>query len=295
MRLRRPVLIIACLAVFYTIVLWQCQPEPTPPEVKAEIVHRLYLPIIYSKPKSALHGVCGGDLDKIGADWAYNWTWDTQGNPRLVPMIRDVTKMDHLLEAVENAKASRDWLMGFNEPDKPEPYGHLTTPAEGADAWRAIEKAATDIKLLSPAPSQDDPDWLWQMVAAYKSRYGGKPRFDAIGVHYYSGCPPDIEGGKRHLLRVRREALAHGYDVPLWSTEFGGWCVWPNPRSGNERMMRELIPWMKERPWIARYSWFMSLIPPDVPWLPGDFSSCSLIDWQTRELSELGRLYKELK
>jgi len=270
------------------IILWGCQFAEQPPE---PIVHPIYLPMIHSGPKPAMRGVCGfAYFDKIGADWAYSWTWDTRGNPKFVPMIRDVTKMEYLPEAVENAQAS-GWLMGFNEPDMPEPYGHLTTPAEGARAWRTIEKAATEIRLVSPVPSQLDFGWLWRMVAAYKSRYGEKPRFDAIAVHYYSLCPPDIEGSKRHLLRVRQEALAHGYDVPIWLTEFGGCCPWPDPSNGNEQMMRELIPWMKQQPWIGRYAWFMALIPPDVSWLPGDFSNCSLIDWETRELTELGQLY----
>jgi len=59
-------------------------------------------------------------------------------------------------------------------------------------------------------------------------------------------------------------------------------------------MMRELIPWMKRQPWIERYAWFMARIRPVEPGLPDDYSSCSLIDWETGELTELGELYKEL-
>ena len=129
-----------------------------------------------------------------------------------------------------------------------------------ARAWWLIEEAAVSIKLVSPALSQEGLDWLWRMVAAYTDLYGKQPRFDAIAVHYYAGCPPDIEGGKRYLLRARREALAHGYNVTLWLTEFAGCCAWPHPSNGNVKMMRELIPWMEKQPWIDRYSWFMAEI-----------------------------------
>jgi len=278
--------LLVCTILVASIFFWGClfAEEPT--------VHTIYLPAIHSGPKPAMLGVCGfAGFDKIGAEWAYSWTGNTGSNPRFVPMIRDIRPetMSRLSEAVENARAS-GWLMGFNEPDMEWPYGWLTTPEEGARAWRLIEEAALGIKLLSPTPSQNDFDWLWRMVTAYESLYGERPRFDAIGVHYYSGCPPDIEAGKQHLLRVRQEALVHGYDVPLWLTEFAGCCPLPDPENGNAQMMIELIPWMKARAWMGRYAWFMALIQPDDPVLPG-FTSCSLIHWETGELTELGKLY----
>jgi len=258
-------------------------------ELSAEepIDYITYLPVIQ---RPALRGVCGfAHFDKIGADWASSWTWKTRGNPKFVPMIRDIRpqNMDHLAEAVENAKAS-GWLMGFNEPDLPFPAGWLTTPVEGARAWRIIEGATQGINLVSPAPSQNNFDWLWQMVAEYEQLYGRKPRFDAIAAHYYGTDP---QGAKDFLSRVRHEALAHGYDIPIWLTEFAGYCTLPHPQNGNERMMRELIPWMKVQPWIGRYAWFMARICPIESGLPSDYSSCSLTDCETGELTELGELY----
>jgi len=247
----------------------------------------IYLPIIYA-PQSALRGVCGfAYFDKIGAKWAHSWTPNTGSNPEFIPMIRDAEDMSLLVEAIENAQAT-GWLMGFNEPDLPPPPGSLISPTDGAIFWRTIENAATSIKLVSPAPSQNNFGWLWQMVAAYESLYGRKPRFDAIGIHYY-GIDPDA--AKAYLTSVRQQALAYGYNVPLWLTEFAGYCTLPHPQNGNERMMRELIPWMKQQSWIGRYAWFMARIRPVEPGLSDDFSSCSLTNWETGELTELGELY----
>ncbi|MFH1634882.1 MAG: glycosyl hydrolase [Chloroflexota bacterium] len=227
--------------------------------------------------------------------WCYNWCPGYLGildrYPGWTPMIRDMDQLARLDEAVEIARGGGGWLMGFNEPNVREPYGSLIPPAEAAVAWRAIEQKADGIKLLSPAPSQLDPGWLWRMVSEYEQRYGHKPRFDAIGVHCYCYLrnPPDPQEIKDHLLRVRREALAHGYDVPLWLTEFAGACNLPNPQSGNEQVVRELLPWLEATPWIGRYSWFMSYISGTDPWAPG-MGSCSLTD-SSGDLTGLGELY----
>lgn len=263
---------------------WQCEGGEELPEP----IHTIYLPAIYAPSPPALKGVCGfAGLDAMNASWTYSWRWQVpEGDPRYVPMIRDMRQFEHLAEAVKLAEAS-GWLMGFNEPDLPPPPGSSITPREGAIAWRSIENAAQGIKLLSPATSQDTFDWLWRMVAEYERLYGRKPRFDAVGVHYYGNDP---QAAKDFLIRVRGEALARGYDVPLWLTEFAGYCTLPSPQNGNERMMRELIPWMRQQPWIARFSWFMSIIRPDDPTLPG-FVSCSLLDYKTKEPTTLGKLY----
>ena len=198
--------------------------------------------------------------------------------------------MDHLPEAVEHAQAS-GWLMGFNEPDMPEPYGHLTTPGEAAAAWRIIEQQAAGIRLVSPVPSQEDFDWLWRMVAEYEILYGEKPRFDAIGVHWYNWVEPSsVQPAKDHLLQVRQQALAHGYDVPFWLTEFAGHIGQPDPQGGHQRLMEEFIPWMEDRPWIGRYAWFATLIKPVEPWCTG-CQYCSLT-YESGELTPIGVIYE---
>lgn len=291
---RTRLLLLACILV--APFLLQCgqlaeqSAEPT--------VHITYLPIVYSGPRPALKGIgltgsCSA-VEKLGVNWYYAWHWRPPcSSAGFVPMLRDIGCMAELDQAVGFARAS-GWLMGFNEPDKPEPYGHLTTPEEGAVAWRAIERQAVGIRLVSPVPSQDDFNWLWRMVAAYESFYGEKPRFDAIGVHWYNWQnPSSVQPAKDYLLRVRREALAHGYDVPLWLTEFAGHVGRPDPAGGHQKLMEEFIPWMREQSWIGRYAWFASRVRPMEPWC-AYCQYCSLT-YEDGTLTPIGITYRGIE
>ena len=256
-------------------------------------VHTLYLPIIYAGPYPALKGVSHhpamySDLIPLNVEWYYDWRFrppvDHQGSG-YVPMIWGRGTMRFLDEAIENARPS-GWLMGFNEPDL-ESQANIS-PREAAELWRQIEARADDIKLLSPAPSHEHPEWLWEMVTEYEKKYGRNPRFDAIAAHLYS---PDPEWAKSYLIHVRQDALAHGYDVPIWLTEFGGICTIPPPGNGNERLMRELVPWMQEQSWMDRYAWYKAMMSPNIAgW---EWRYCSLLDYKTGQPTELGELYKE--
>ena len=292
MKKTRLFLLLICVGGLIT--LWQCLPEFTPPEIEARVVYRLYLPITY---KVALHGVglsgpCSA-VGLLGVDWYYNWSVGpcVAGDPRYVPMIWGRDQMVLLPQAVIVARQGSGWLLGFNEPDL-EVQANIA-PEEAAELWRQIEAQAGGIKLVSPVTSQHDPGWLWRMANAYKGKYGRKPRFDAIAAHYYTWLPPSPQKTKDYLLQVRREALAHGYDTPIWLTEFGAMCWKPEPAGGNQALMRELMPWMRSQSWIGRYAWFASRLP-QPPWVL-NAAHCSLTDTQTFQLTELGELYKELK
>lgn len=283
--------LIASLAICL-IVLWQCWPKPAPPEVR--VVHHTYLPMVCTGPSVALGGVgLSGPCSAVAIlnlDWYYNWGWRPckTNDPLYVAMIWGRGAMRYVPEAIAIARAGSGWLLGFNEPDQLAQAN--ISPREAAELQHRIEAQAEGVKLVSPAPSQDDPGWLWRMVDEYQQKYGHKPRFDAIAAHYYahSGEPDDV---KQYLLKIRRESLEHGYDVPIWLTEFAGLCTQPDPRGGHRRIMREVIPWMKQQPWMGRYAWFASRLPDEVT---ADMEPCSLTDPQTFQLTSLGELYKSI-
>jgi hypothetical protein len=289
----------ALLLLVRVVLLGVCAAKQ--PTVEPAMVDTIYLPVIGMGPKPALKGVAltgpRGAVGQLEAQWYYNWSWKAPTpDPLFVPMIWGKSSMKYLTEAASIAKAGSGWLLGFNEPDIGWPWGCNIDPAEGAVLWHEIEQQAAGVLLVSPTPSQEDFDWLWRMVAAYEAQYGSKPRFNAIGVHWYNWQnPASVQPAKDHLLRVRAEALAHGYDVPLWLTEFAGHVrIW-DPAGGHLRLMEELIPWMWEQSWIARYAWFATH-------LTGDQSSClncqpcSLTDPETgQQLTILGESYKEIE
>jgi hypothetical protein len=254
-----------------------------------------YLPIIRSRELNPKKGTfltyppCS-DIPMLAASWYFNGS--TRPDPtcpapdnRFVPMIRNAAGMSALPEAIANAQAS-GWLMGFNEPNLS--WQGNMTPAEAAELWPQIEAQAGVIKLVSPAPSQHNPSWLWQMVTEYQNRFGHAPRFDAIAWHIYANNPTTIQN---FLSDRRNEALTRGYDVPIWVTEYGGYC-WESAtgNTGNDTIMTVVTPWFDSKPWIGRYAWFANRIYGTETWGPG-WQSCSLVNVTTGELNPLGVIY----
>jgi hypothetical protein len=268
---------------------------------------QIFLPIIIKAPYEPEKGVSLAypnceDLTALGAGWYYNnLITPSAGCPlldqRFVPRIHnsEQTTAIAITTAISNAKVS-GWLMGFTEPNLP--WQGNTTPLAGAQAWRAIEAAAlpAGIKLVAPSPSQHNPGyydplgytWIWKMVDEYQGLYGEKPHFDAMGWNYYESNSQAI---KNFLTARRNEALARGYDVPFWVTEYGGRC-WDTGHfpTGNETIMTQVTPWLKSVAWITRYAWFSNRIKGNESWGP-NWQSCSLVNSNTGALTSLGGLY----
>ncbi len=255
-----------------------------------------YLPIVLNRELNPKKGVfmiyppCS-DISMLAASWYLNGSVYPEPScptpdKRFVPLIPNAENMSELPEAIANAQAS-GWLQGFSEPNL-STHGDMT-PAEAAELWPQIEAQAraAGIKLVSPVPSQHDPDWLWRMVDEYQERYGQPPHFDAIAWHIYETDPTTM---KDFLIARHDEALARGYDVPIWVTEYGGYCWESAPGdTHNDEIMTVITPWFDSTPWIERYTWFANRIYG--PEEPISWESCSLVNVTTGALNPLGVIY----
>jgi hypothetical protein len=262
-----------------------------------EYTYTTYLPIVLSpelNPKKGafmIYPPCS-DISMLAASWYYNVSVHPDPicpttDERFVPLVYNGENIEELLPiAITNAQAS-GWLMGFTEPNLSW-QGNLT-PTLAAELWHQIEDQAGSIKLVSPAPSQHDPDWLWDMVDEYQAHYGQLPRFDAIAWHIYWDDPQYI---RDFLIARHEEASINGYpDVPIWVTEYSGKC-WNSATAdtGNDEIMTVVTPWFDSTPWIERYAWFANRIYGTEPSTPG-WQSCSLVNVTTGALNPLGVIY----
>lgn len=271
--------------------------------------YTVYLPIIIGPPApSSKKGfvefgspACN-DLTALRSAWYQNGgpfpdsTCGSEYHQNFVPRLYNKNTMQYLSQAVTNAQAS-GWLIGFGEPNLTEQNSYLS-PTEGAQLWKQIEDAVagTDVKLVSPAPNQWNPgqhgqqyghQWTWHMVAEFQRLYQRKPRFDALGWHYYSTSLPNLQ---TFLTARRSEAVARGYDVPFWLLEYGGGCV-GGSTSQIRAYMNAATPWLNNTPWIGRYTWFAARITPSSDSAGHDYTPCSLIDYQTGKTTALGQAY----
>jgi hypothetical protein len=269
-------------------------PLPVTP-VEADMDNYVYLPFLATPKLNAKKGAfitysACQDVSALRASWYLsNGVQPPAGcpqpDPRFVPVIHNAGSMAQLSTAISQAQVS-GWLKGFIEPNLA--WQGNVSPAQAAVFWRQIEieaDAVGGIKLVSPSPSQHDPGWLWRMVVEYRARYGGQPRFDAIGWNYYHREPEQTQA---YLRTRRQDALANNYNVPVWVIEYAGEC-WNNG-TGNQAIMNSVTPWFGETAWISRYAWFANRIVGTEPWGPG-WQSCSLVNPSTGALNPLGQLY----
>ncbi|RMI12859.1 MAG: hypothetical protein D6681_06300 [Calditrichaeota bacterium] len=278
-------------------------------QLTARGVYSVFLPIIFGPPAPSTKkgfmefgSPACNDLTALRAAWYQNASpfpdpaCGSEYHQYFVPRIYNKEMMIYLSQAVTNAQAS-GWLIGFGEPNLTEQNSYLT-PTEGAQLWKQIEDAVagTNVKLVSPAPNQWNPgqygqqyghQWTWYMVDEFQRLYGRKPRFDALGWHYYATSLADLQA---FLTARRSEALARGYDVPFWLLEYGGSCVGGSvPQL--QTFMAQATPWLNETPWIGRYTWFAARIMPSSDTAGHDYTPCSLIDYQTGNITALGQTY----
>jgi hypothetical protein len=182
-------------------------------------------------------------------------------------------------------EGNSEWLMGFNEPDLSSQAN--ISASQAALLWRQIEQKYPSRKLVAPAPSGSNPNWLVDFRTAYLSDYGAPPRLDALAVHCYawqaSAC---IQFTQNYY-----EAWAKAWGVPeVWVTEFSFATTGPNTPSQSIREGQTFIDWIESDPLITRFAWFASKIQGIEAWLPPSFDT-PLIDWTSGKPTAYGNMY----
>lgn len=240
----------------------------------AETATTVYMPLVTatrSKIGIAPGGYVTGDLELLNAAWSYRWNNEIYSDTiEWVDMIWGARYMDVPIRS--------NIILGFNEPDRPDQAN--LDPLAAAQLWRQIEMRYPYKRLISPAPSQADPGWLWCMADEYTALYGVQPRFDGIAVHYYrdSDDAPQVSD---YLSQRRADAIAHGYAVPLWLTEVGA-CG-----ASEVATLQDVIRAANEFDYLERAAWYK---------LRADYwdqRECSTMIDERGELTALGVEYRE--
>lgn len=256
-----------CAALFLFLV-----GLPAPREAQP-FASRLYVPLFINTPHHSKIGVAPGgylqgDLAFVGAAWAY--TWDNKNPLPDAEQIDMISGADYLTVALRSSV-----VLGFNEPDLAG-----MSPEQGAALWRQVEALHPDKCLVSPAPSQFDPGWLWRMVDAYRALYHQRPQFCGVAVHYYR-LDDDMPLVSDYVQSIRAVEQAHGYDAPIWLTEIG--ACWADEIA----TLDDMVTFANDTEWVARAAWYK--LRPD--WW--DVSQCSsLLD--DNGLTALGVEYRRL-
>lgn len=285
--------------MFFAVSATQAQanpPAPTPrPQAAAPAnagaPFKVHLPIVQSngyvapEPLASKKGVgltyndCP-TVSSVKAAWQYGWTM----SPANCPNVENVPLMEGRHEINQTAGGNSQWLMGFNEPDLG--WQETLSFADWAAAWREIEKKYPKTKLLAPAPSGGDPNWLDQFRNAYIAAYKTAPRFDGLAVHCYAWYASDCINHTKKFL-----SWANSWQVPeVWVTEFSFSPVSPSSQSQSLRETQTYVNWMTNEAKITRYAWFTSKVQGNEAWLSPYFVT-PLAQWSDGKLTAFGSNY----
>lgn len=231
------------IAIAAGVTVSQVIPQPTS-ELKP--VYRMYLPMIQRQPiqKKGIglpkeHQDCS-QIGLVNAAWYYDWSptpldcWDAES----VSMVWGKSIPSFIT-------GTSPYLLGFNEPDRADQSN--LTPQEAAQLWGYIESYYPNKKLISPAPSHENPEWLreWYVLA--------QPQLAGLALHCYLPTAQECIDLVQKYISWARE-----WDVPeIWVTEFAfeDWAE-----------AQVFIEWMEREPIVRRYAWFASRIDGDESW-----------------------------
>lgn len=203
--------------------------------------------------------------------WNYSWGMELiEQQPAeiaFVPMVWGAWGEDTLQESLNTTLVPKikagdvRYVLGFNEPDKPEQANMPYTRA--LKYWPMLE--ALNVPLCSPAcanPLSDVDDstqgvrgtWMRDFMKVADER---GYRIDYIGVHWYGG--PSPTAFKQRMIDIYK---AYG-ERPLLITEFAlaDWGARTPAENSIQReevleFLKDVLPWMERQNWIAGYAWF---------------------------------------
>lgn len=281
----------------FAISVTQAAPNPPVPTPRPQAAapanapgqYKVFVPLLYSTGAApaplAKKGVpltyrdCP-TVDSVKGSWEY--AWDAQppdcAGVENVPMIFG----DYDINATLTGNSQ--WLMGFNEPDLQD-QANLSL-AKAVQLWRQIEQKYPNRKLLAPAPSGANPNWIVDFRNIYISTYGTPPRFNGLAVHCYAWYASDCIS---HTQKFETWANAWGV-AEIWVSEFSFSPASPSSPSQSLREAQTYINWMTNEAKVTRYAWFASKVQGTESWLSPYFVT-PLVQWSNGQLTSYGTNY----
>jgi Glycosyl hydrolase catalytic core len=268
-------------------------PTPTPQQKSTTLrapvgSFQLFIPMVQGGTASQTAPKKGAGLTyqdcasatEVNAVWEYGWA----PSPPDCAGIENIPMIWGAGDVSATLGGNSQWIMGFNEPDSASQAN--LSPAQAATLWYQIEQTYPNRKLLAPAPSGADANWLVDFRNAYIAAYGTPPRLDGLAVHCYawyaSQCIPFTQ---------QFESWASSWGVPeVWVTEFSFATTSPSSPSQSLQEAQQFISWLEGQPQVTHLAWFASKIQGTEWWLPPGFDT-PLANWSTGQLTSFGTMY----
>lgn len=296
-------LLVLYFSMLFAIPVTQAQSNPPAPTPRlqaaapsnAPVQYKVILPMINSTgvsvpvptsvPPASKKGVpltysdCP-TVSTVKGSWQYGWS-PTPANcsgVENVPMIEDISAMNATLGG------NSQWLMGFNEPDLTDQANLSLSQVVGL--WRTLEQKYPNLKLLAPAPSGGNGNWIVDFRNRYYSTYGTFPRLNGLAVHCYAWYASDCINQTKQF-----ESWANSWGIAeVWVTEFSLSPYAPSSPAQSLQEAQTFINWMTNETKVTRYAWFTSKVQGNEAWLSPYFVT-PLVQWSSGQPTSYGTLY----
>ncbi|HEX6963007.1 MAG TPA: glycosyl hydrolase [Lacipirellula sp.] len=222
--------------------------------------------ILSSKRGFADVGASYSNLQAAGAGWYYTWG-PGDANPgnfdaNHIPMIWGGTPSQSLLSDIRN-RPGVEWLLGFNEPERPDQAN--MTVSQAISSWTTIANglAGSGIKLISPSVADTGganggQAWLADFMNRANS---ARLPVDAVAFHWYGVSTPNDPAGAASSFLSRVASYHNQYNKPVFITEFaihdwGGNYSDAEITEANRQFLDFVIPELESRDYVAGYAWY---------------------------------------
>jgi len=210
------------------------------------------------------------DLERMGASWYYNWSPTIA--PNCVPAFRMGDVPGFPLDY-------SGYVLLFNEPNNPEPYGHPIPPDEAVVIYMQLYDTYPRVVWVVGNVNIFYRHWMIDFWRICKETPGCvMPEY--LGFHVY--IDNDEDAAHLHLFLDGMHKLEFP-NTKWWITEFadvyGGIY--------NDAL---ILSEFRKRAWIERWAIFCNRAKGDEPWYPAGWN-VQLFDWVSDEPTDIGRWY----
>lgn len=256
-----PIYIFPVILVLGLLVMVLSADAQTPPAQTT-----VYLPIIlngdpipslpYHKGIAMVQPQFQEDLTNVGADWYYTWTPYPQvyDDPKHIPMTRcglydDTFPTDYA-----------GYVLVFNEPDNPEPFGCDLSIAVLVDRYIAFMDAHPNV--IPVAINSGFIHWKYNEAFILGLIERDYPLPQVWGFHtYYEYIYTGWQWDMSLSFKIREIEKLAGHPIEVWITEHA-------VPSGNVADFQHTLDYFSQWPQITHVAVFTNRAMYDEPWWP---------------------------
>jgi hypothetical protein len=213
------------------------------------------------------------DLIRMKADWWYVWGGCPTNTPSgCVPMSYDG-------ESPNLPLSYSGYVLLFNEPDNPPPFGGTLTPKEAIVKYMKLCDEFSNVKWVVGNVNIFYRMWMHDFWSLCKATPGCiMPKY--LGWHIYIST--ENEAKHLHLFLDGMQKLEFP-NTRWWITEFAD-------ITGNISNDDIMVNEFKKRDWIERWAYFTNRASEEEGWYPIGWD-VQLFDWETGEMTAIGKWY----